>query len=149
MTEELDLEQKNAAYICGRLLAEYDGLQRAAQSNVNQSVADRYYSLASTCPQIAFPRIEDLGNKHLRKLRRDKPGAAVAIERRLQELHGVLEQASDYEFPARLSLEDQGRFALGFHHQRAWSIAEARARKAQNSASSTDTPEQEEQENNR
>ncbi len=134
MTESLDSGQNHRAYLCGRLLAEYEGLQfeasrGAGESKVNQSVADRYYSLASTCPQIAFPKIEDLGMKHLRKLRRDNRGAAVAIERRLQELHGILEQAAAYRFPAMLNLEDQGRFALGYHHQRAHSMAQARAKK--------------------
>lgn len=134
MTEGLDSEQRHPAYICGRLLAEYEGLQfqasrAAGEAKVNLSVADRYYSLASTNPAIAFPKIEELGNKHLRKLRRDKRAAAIAIEQRIQELHGILGQASNYRFPAMLSLEDQGRFALGYHHQRAESAAQARARK--------------------
>jgi CRISPR-associated protein (Cas_Csd1) len=39
------------------------------------TVADRYYSLASVNPMAAFPRVDDLGQKHLRKLRRDNiPG---------------------------------------------------------------------------
>jgi CRISPR-associated protein Csd1 len=134
MTESLDPEQSHPAYLCGRLLAEYEGLQYSAfsaagESKVNVSVADRYYSLASTYPAIAFPKIEDLGKKHLRKLQRDKRGAAIAIEQRLQELHGQLEQAAGYRFPAMLDLDGQGRFALGYHHQRSHSIAQGRAKK--------------------
>jgi CRISPR-associated protein Csd1 len=139
MTESLDPEQRNSAYLCGRLLAEYEGLQyssfsAAGESKVNLSVADRYYSLASTHPAIAFPRIEDLGRKHLRKLQRWKPGAAVAIDQRLQELHGLLEQAAGYRFPSMLNLDEQGRFALGYHHQRAHSMAQAKARREERAA---------------
>jgi CRISPR-associated protein Csd1 len=134
MMETLDPGQTHYAYLCGRLLAEYEGLQysvsrSAGQAQVNQSIADRYYSLASTYPEMAFPKIEDLGKKHLRKLQRDNRGAAIAIEQRLQELHLQLEKSAGYRFPRMLNLEDQGRFALGYHHQRAYSFAQAKAKK--------------------
>lgn len=134
MTENLDPEQRNPAYLCGRLFAEYESLQstafrEAGESAVNVSVADRYYGLASTYPAVAFPKMAVLGKKHLRKLQRDKKGAAVAIDQRIQDLHVLLEQEAGYKFPSILSLEDQGRFALGYYHQRAHSIAQAQARK--------------------
>jgi CRISPR-associated protein Csd1 len=129
MTEELDPAQKNPAYLCGRLFAEYEGLQYQAQGELNATIKDRYYALASTYPALAFPKIQDLGNKHLHKLRRDKRGAAVSIEQRIHDLHVLLEQTSDYKFPSTLNLEDQGRFALGYHHQRAHSIAQAKAKR--------------------
>lgn len=149
MTESLDPEQKNSAYLCGRLLAEYEGLQynafrSAGESKVNLSVADRYYSLASTNPAIAFPRIEDLGKKHLRKLQRDNLGAAIAIEQRLQELHGLLEQAAGYRFPSMLNLDQQGRFALGYHHQRAYAMAHAKAKKEEHAAQEIDKEQRQE-----
>lgn len=115
MTEELNRDEIHAAYVCGRLLAMFDGLQYAVSPNLNQRVADRYYSLASTNPQLAFPKLVDLGLKHTRKLRQDKPGLAINIERDIQ---GLL-QTIGVVFPPPLGLEDQGRFALGFHHQRA------------------------------
>ena len=62
----------------------------------------------------------------LRKLRRDNRGAAVAIEK---EIHSILAQLPEPRFPKRLSLEDQGRFAIGFHHQRAEGMARAQERK--------------------
>jgi CRISPR-associated protein Csd1 len=85
--------------------------------------------LASTYPALAFPKLTDLGLSHLRKLRgRDKRGAAVNIEKEIQEIHVRL-AASGAVFPPRLSLEDQGRFAIGYHHQKADSIARGIARK--------------------
>lgn len=129
MNEELDRSLKYPAYLCGRLLALYDGLQFAAQGEVNSTVSDRYYSLASTYPALAFPKLVDLGLRHFRKLRRDNRGAAISIEREIQEIYTRLA-----EFPPQLNLEDQGRFAIGYHHQRAEGIARAMARKQEKKA---------------
>jgi CRISPR-associated protein Csd1 len=129
LTERLDTASEHPAYLCGRLLAVYDGLQWAAhEQGVGVTVADRYFSLASTYPAIAFPKVIDLGQKHLRKLRRDNYGAATAIEKEIQSILGRF-GGNDAKFPGRLTLEDQGRFAIGFHHQRAESIAQATERK--------------------
>jgi CRISPR-associated protein Csd1 len=129
MTESLDPEQKHPAYLCGRLMAAYESLQYTASASkeVNQTVADRYYTLASTSPQRAFPKISDLGNVHLRKLRRDNPGAMVRISKEIDQLYVEIEHASGFKFPPALDLDGQGRFALGYHHQRAHQIAQAKA----------------------
>jgi CRISPR-associated protein Csd1 len=144
MSEALDPTAARPPYLCGRLLALYDGLQRAAhkpeggyakdgaeggKKEVNMKVSDRYYSLASTNPKIAFPKIILLGRAHLRKLRRDNPGAAINIER---EIEAILQHfgGDDPHFQGQLSLEDQGRFAIGFHHQKAEGSARAKDRKA-------------------
>jgi len=118
MAERLDPALDHPAYLCGRLLAVYDGLQYAAQGEVNVTVADRCYTLASTHPRLAFPKLANLSRKHLRKLRRDKPGAAFAIDCQIQTLHELL-AAKGAKYPSALDLEEQGRFAIGFHHQRA------------------------------
>lgn len=133
MSEGLDPNCTVPAYICGRLMAEFENLQRACSENeVNTTVLDRYFSLASTYPAVAFPKIESLGQKHLRKLRRDKPGAAFGIESRLLELHNKLVPGEAGAYPGKLSIEGQGLFALGYYHQKAWSIAQARDRKQSN-----------------
>jgi CRISPR-associated protein Csd1 len=120
MDSALNPADSNSAYLCGRLLAMFDSLQyESTNQDVNVTVADRYYSLASTFPQLAFPKLEDLGMKHLAKMRRSKAdakkAAAYAIERRMDQLRLLI----GTQFPGPLSLVDQGRFALGFHHQRA------------------------------
>ena len=130
MSETLDLGQEHPAYLSGRLLSVYESLQYAAnKAEVGQTVTDRYYTLASTYPALAFPKLEDLGLKHLRKLRRDSPGARVRIEQEISKLHLAIEQACGFRFPAALDLESQGRFALGYHHQRAHQMAQAKAQK--------------------
>lgn len=145
MSENLDPAQKHEAYLCGRLLAIYESLQFTASGGVNQTVADRYFTLASTYPGLAFPKLEDLGNKHLRKLRRDNRGAMVRIEKEIDELHLEIEQASGFRFPAALDLDGQGRFALGYHHQRAHQIAQAQAYKRAKEIPSTSEGSEEKQ----
>jgi CRISPR-associated protein Csd1 len=133
MSEGLDPSCVLPAYVCGRLMAEFENLQRASsESEVNSSVLDRYFALASTYPAVAFPKIESLAQKHLRKLRRDKAKAAYAIDARLQELHGLLQPSAAGAYPAKLGLSEQGLFALGYYHQKAWSVAQARDRKQAN-----------------
>lgn len=129
MTTNLDTGQKDAAYLCGRLMAIYESLQYTASKEVNNTVADRYYSLASTYPALAFPKMADLGRAHLKKLRRDNFGAMVRISKELDELHLEIEAASGYKFPAGLDLDGQGRFVLGYHHQRAYQMLQAQAAK--------------------
>jgi CRISPR-associated protein Csd1 len=51
-----------------------------------------------------------LKNHHLAKL--DNPGRRVNFERLIG---GIVDGISD--FPAHLSLADQGRFAVGYYHQ--------------------------------
>ena len=143
MSEGLDQSCALPAYVCGRLMAEFESLQRASsESEVNSSVLDRYFALASTYPAVAFPKIESLAQKHLRKLRRDKSGAAYAIDARLQELHNLLQPSESGAYPAKLGLEGQGLFALGYYHQKAWSIAQAKDRKQANESVSVNTEQE-------
>jgi CRISPR-associated protein Csd1 len=149
MSEGLDTTCPLPAYICGRLMAEFESLQRASsESEVNSSVLDRYFALASTYPAVAFPKIESLAQKHLRKLRRDKPGAAYAIDGRLQELHNLLQPTEAGAFPPKLSLEGQGLFALGYYHQKARSRSQAQDRKQANDAANESQTESTDQEKN-
>jgi CRISPR-associated protein Csd1 len=118
MKEELDDSLRDPAYLCGRLLAVYDYLQYQAQGKLNSSVADRYYTLASSYPALAFPKLIDLGLKHMRKLRGIKQGLMINLDKLIQEIYEML-NAQGAKFPGRLSLVEQGKFAIGFHHQRA------------------------------
>jgi CRISPR-associated protein Csd1 len=52
-----------------------------------------------------------LKNHHLAKL--DNRGRAVNLEKLIGEIMGGIS-----DFPAHLSLQDQGRFAVGYYHQR-------------------------------
>jgi len=133
MKEGLDSTCPFPAYLCGRLMYEFENLQAASsEGQVNSSVLDRYFSLASAYPAVAFPKIVILGQKHLRKLRRDKPAVAYKIDERLREMHDMLSPGEAGPYPGKLSLEEQGLFMLGYYHQKAWSVAQAIDRKQKN-----------------
>ncbi len=92
-------------------------------------MTDRYFAMASTYPALAFPKISQLGQKHMRKLRRDRPKVASAIERGVQGLYALLGPEPDGGFPAKLGLTEQGLFVLGYYHQKAWAAEQATQRK--------------------
>jgi CRISPR-associated protein Csd1 len=121
--------QDDRAYHCGRLLAELEGLQKAALGKVNASLVDRYYSAASTTPATAFPALMKNSFNHLAKLRKNKVGAYSAIDTRIQEIMLKIAPPSlethTPTFPKTLKMHQQGLFALGYYHQRAHNRAEA------------------------
>lgn len=119
---QLDEENTSPAYRCGRLLAVLEATQEAALGRVNATIVDRFYGSASTAPGSVFPRLLRGAQPHLSKLERDRRGAYVALQRRLE---GIL--AGVTEFPTTLTLHDQGLFSLGYYHQRAFDRAQARA----------------------
>jgi CRISPR-associated protein Csd1 len=129
MCEGLNECCKIPAYVCGRLMASYENLQyKTAQRSgipINKTITDRFFSLASTYPAAAFAEIVDLGQKHLKKLRRLDGGAAFGIEKRIMEISNLLQPGEKGPYPSDLSLEGQGLFALGYFHQKSRSISDA------------------------
>jgi CRISPR-associated protein Csd1 len=106
----LDTESKDAPYRLGRLLSAYEQLQRRAQGgNLNRTLVDRYFGAASTRPGTVFPQLVRLSQNHLGKLRADGSFYQGLIT-------GIVDGIAN--FPAMLTLEEQGRFALGYYHQR-------------------------------
>ena len=112
----LDRENDNPAYLLGRLFAVYEGAQRAALGpNINATIKDRYFGAASATPASVFPLLERGSAAHLASLRKgDRGGLAHWFDR---EIDAILSGVSS-AFPRSLRLEDQGRFAIGYHHQR-------------------------------
>lgn len=109
----LDKENTNPGYRLGRLFALLERIQEAANPNLRTTIRGRYYGSASTTPLTVFPHLMGLKNHHLDKLGQANGGLKQWYERQLDEVVSGLE-----EFPAHLMLDDQGRFAVGYHHQR-------------------------------
>lgn len=110
----LDEGNKDPAYLCGRLLAVLDSIQRAALGTRNATIIDRFFGTASSAPVSVFGRLVRGAQPHLAKLRRDRPGTYHALENRMQEIISQLNG-----FPRTLTLHEQGLFILGYYHQRA------------------------------
>lgn len=107
----LDTSNGNVGYRLGRLFATLEKIQEEASPGINATIRDRFYGSASATPVAAFPHLMKLKNHHLGKL--ENRGRAVNLERTIGEIMDAL-----IDFPAHLSLADQGRFAVGYYHQR-------------------------------
>ena len=111
----LDRNEMNPAYRLGRLFAIYENVQRAALPQVNATIKDRFFGAASATPASVFPLLERSSANHLALLRKgDKGGLAYWFDQQIDEILSGMDTA----FPRSLRLEDQGRFAIGYHHQR-------------------------------
>lgn len=110
----LDVDYTNPGYLLGRLFAALERAQEQASPGINATIRDRFYGAASCTPVAVFAHLMKLKNHHLAKI--ENKGAAVNLEKLLQEIADKLD--SKNAFPAHLSLEDQGRFAVGYYHQR-------------------------------
>lgn len=121
---QLDTDNDNPAYLCGRLLAVLEEIQRAAMPHVNATIVDRFYGTASTSPQMVFSRLVRGAQPHLAKLQRDNRAAHVALQRRLEDVLSRIN--AETNFPKTMNLEQQGLFSLGYYHQRAESRLQAR-----------------------
>jgi CRISPR-associated protein Csd1 len=106
----LDPTNANPAYRLGRLFATLEKIQEEASPGLNATIRDRYYGAASSTPVAVFTTLLRLHNHHLGKLSK---GRAVQMERLVGEIMSGLN-----DFPRILALPDQGRFALGYYHQR-------------------------------
>jgi CRISPR-associated protein Csd1 len=118
VTVELDADDSDVGSRLGRLFAVLENIQRTAQRDLNVTIRERYFSAAMTAPRSVFPQLMRLKNSHLKKLYRapGTRGLAIHFEHQIDEiLKPIPEEAG---LPASLSLEDQGRFILGYHHQR-------------------------------
>ena len=110
----LDKTNENIGYILGRLFSVLERIQEQAQSGLNKTIRDTYFSAASSSPQVTFKRLQDLAIHHLAKIR-NSGQSTVWLEMLLQEVMGKIPAAG---LPATLSVDDQGRFAIGYYHQR-------------------------------
>ena len=118
MTESLDKKNDTPAYLCGRLLALLDSVHWTAhKGQTNVTPADRYYGSASATPALVFPMLCKMARYHLAKI--DASGLKRHYERAVANLVAQLAEASEGAFPRHLGLEDQGRFAIGFYHEKA------------------------------
>ena len=106
----LDLSNTNPAYRLGRLFAVLEKIQEEASPGLNATIRDRYYGAASSTPVAVFTTLLRLKNAHLKKL---TVGRVAWFEKLLGEVLGPVT-----DFPKHLPLPDQGRFALGYYHQR-------------------------------
>jgi CRISPR-associated protein Csd1 len=101
------------AYALGRLFAVLEKVQQEAIGNMNATIKDRYFTSACASPSSVFPVLLRLAQHHI-----SKAEYGYASDRRIQDILGLLDVEKN-PIPARLSLDEQGIFMLGYYHQRA------------------------------
>jgi len=106
----LDKENKNQGYLCGRLFAVLDKIQEDA--NNQHSIRERYMNSASATPATVFATILNLSSHHSENLNERRK---IYFEKLKQE---IIDKLPAEGFPAHLDLQDQGRFFVGYYHQR-------------------------------
>lgn len=108
---KLDPLQPSTGYQLGRLFAVLEKIQEEANPGINATIRERFYGAACATPVTVFTNLLRLKNHHLAKL--ESKGRVINFERLLGEIMGTLQ-----DFPAHLDLHEQGRFAIGYYHQR-------------------------------
>lgn len=112
ITREMNKDNTNPGYLCGRLFAVLERIQEISnrENDYFTNLRSNYMNSASTTPSVVFPTILNLSVHHSDKLDRKD---VVQFERDKQEIIGKL-----IDFPNQLNMQDQGRFFIGYYHQR-------------------------------
>ncbi len=108
----LNEETNDTPYVLGRIFAVLENIQEEANPGINATIRDKYFNSSCANPASIFPILMKLKNSHIRKIEREKKWKKIYFENLLTELTGKIT-----EFPKSLTLEEQGRFILGYYHQ--------------------------------
>lgn len=110
LTVSLNEASTNIPYTLDRLFSVYEAAQQAANPGINTTIKDKYFNSAAAMPASIFPVLNNLYQKHLRKL---ETGQRVYFDKQVSALKGVLSES----YPTRMTLAQQGAFDLGYYHQ--------------------------------
>jgi CRISPR-associated protein Csd1 len=110
----LDLANTNVGYRLGRLFAVLEKVQEEASPGLNATIRDRFYGAASSTPVTVFSNLLKLSKHHLAKI--ENRGRAVNLEKLIGEIVDSVNGKAG--FPPHLAIDDQGRFAIGYYHQK-------------------------------
>ena len=110
LTVSLNEASTDTAYTLGRLFSVYEAVQQAANPGINTTIKDKYFNSAAAMPAGIFPVLNNLCQKHLRKL---DGRQRVYYDKQIMTLKGILGES----YPMRMTLAQQGSFDLGYYHQ--------------------------------
>ena len=106
----LNESSTNIPYNLGRLFSILELIQENANPGINATIRDKYFNSAAATPARIFAILNNLAEKHLRKL---EPGKRIWLD---QQRLAITEKLPE-RLPDRLVLPEQGSFQLGYYHQ--------------------------------
>ena len=109
---ELNKDSDYVPYVLGREFAVLERIQQLANPGIKATIKDRYFTSASATPGPIFAMLMKLSQHHMRKL--SSEGERFYYDKMLMDLEGKLHEP----VPARMNLQDQGIFYLGYYHQK-------------------------------
>lgn len=105
----------DVSYVLGRMFSLLENIQQSANPTINTTIKERYFNSACATPASVFPILLKLANTHLSKL---DEGKAVYFKKKMGALMDkIIMPEEGIPFPARLTLEEQGAFILGYYQE--------------------------------
>jgi len=108
ITVSLNEESVNVPYRLGRLFAVLEKVQSETNKEMKSTINSKYFSSASTTPAVVFPVLLKLAQHHIAK-----SDWGFKSNQAIEDILMGID-----EFPAFLTLEEQGMFMIGYYHQR-------------------------------
>lgn len=107
----LDKTNTDAGYLCGRLFATLEYIQNMANSG-KSTIGSRFIGAASSTPAAVFGTLLGLSLHHEEKLGKKLRDDVVGWKKE------IMNKLPASGFPARLSLQEQATFFVGYYHQK-------------------------------
>lgn len=105
----------DVSYVLGRMFSLLENIQQSANPRINTTIKERYFNSACATPASVYPILLKLANTHLSKL---DGGKAVYFKKKMGALMDKIMMPDEgIPFPARLTLEEQGAFILGYYQE--------------------------------
>lgn len=112
LTMALDTTNTAPAYLCGRLFAILERLQKEA-ADVSRTIIDTSFASAASKPAFVFPELLKLAQIYMKKLSSKNRVSANFYNKCIREIMSDL----NGEMPASLSQPEQAIFMVGYYHQ--------------------------------
>ncbi len=120
ITMALNQENKNSAYLCGRLFAVLEKIQKdsveKSGGKIDRTIKDAYFASACARPSAIMTKLLQLSQHHLHKLRNLGEEGKRAANYHDKMVCDIVNDIAD-KFPQTLDLDSQGKFIVGYYQQ--------------------------------
>lgn len=108
---ELDEKEKDKGYLCGRIFAILEKIQKKAQPKIGANIKDKYFDYASKAPLRILTKLIGLSTHHFKKL-------DPKIKNYYDKLLGETIKELDGEIPAKFTVKEGAKFMMGYYQEK-------------------------------